>query len=892
MPAVEAVEPPGGGGGGDHTPGSHASGCTTALIPLAVLTASLTAACSGGGLSIERPVVEPEEVTELLELSFPVGQPKEYQLPFSIPGFFRPYESRIEGCPDWVTLYPDQGVLAGRRPPGDLDASFCTYHVTEADPGFRPARTVSYGLHIEVGEDGSATRPSDPSYYLDTARFTTYQPRVLEQIGAHYAYAMGLTGRGVRIGIEDTIVDYTQTAEFGSRVEVRKADGAQLSYSHPLGDEPSSQVDVCQRSRTCTVLRRDSRGDDEAHNRWVQGIVRENGWPTRDDSVFILDEHFIADGSIEQFLRWWEVPTPYGDQGSHGTIVASVAAGKSLGVAPEATIIPIALNFSPDEQLEEGLAGASLRYAITLLSSAERTQFDDELADTYRDNYAKFDIINRSYGIPEFDPDVVSSAIASELQWYRQYLPDTLGAIFQIETPDDRKTILVYAAGNEGQGHPSLGADLPYYIPELRGHSIAVAATDPRTGSIADYSNRCGSLPPDWNAARHGRHYCLVAPGTARGLSPNPNSPGHGTVGEVNGTSFAAPIVSGALALLMEHFRGTRGNTEIVKRMIDTSDRRGRYADLATYGAGHLDLQAALSPVGSLNAGQSAHSLSRTTLQVPAVYGSIAARIERIELAAFDEQDFPFWVPISALVRTQSKGRSPIPEFVGQEPVDTPATGLGGLGLHWAALESAKDLPILGKQEWVFGLGERAASLAHLPHDGEWGYGLSFDDTGYLESETSGAFGTDVRAGMIWTSRVFQRELGEGVTLNAEGTIAFSLPQYENDAMFSASPSIMSAMSMRIGTESTGLTVEQPLRAESGTGTFRIENGRIENGRRLYDVHRIPLRPDARELRLALRHERDALGGRILVEVGHSQNAGHVPGESETGVGLAYRTTW
>ncbi len=55
----------------------------------------------------------------------------------------------------------------------------------------------------------------------------------------------------------------------------------------------------------------------------------------------------------------------------------------------------------------------------------------------------------------------------------------------------------------------------------------------------------------------------------------------------------------------------------------------------------------------------------------------------------------------------------------------------------------------------------------------------------------------------------------------------------------------MSAMSMQIGNRSTGLTIEQLLRAKSGTGMFRIENGRIENGQRLYDKYRIPLRPDA-----------------------------------------------
>ncbi len=97
---------------------------------------------------------------------------------------------------------------------------------------------------------------------------------------------------------------------------------------------------------------------------------------------------------------------------------------------------------------------------------------------------------------------------------------------------------------------------------------------------------------------------------------------------------------------------------------------------------------------------------------------------------------------------------------------------------------------------------------------------------------------------------------------------------------------------MRIGTESSGLTIEQPLRAESGSGTFRVENGWIENGTRLYDQYRIPLRPDARELRLALRHERQVAGGGIAVEASHAMNAGYVSGESETGIGVAYRMTW
>ena len=608
--------------------------------------------------------------------------------------------------------------------------------------------------------------------------------------------------------------------------------------------------------------------------------------------MFVLDEHYREDGSIQQLLRWRELPTPYGTLGSHGTIVASVAAGGNLGVAPGATIIPIAQNLT-DDQRADAVAADALRYLVALLPATDRERLDNELANEQRSKYAKFDIVNRSYGWHPLDPDVASNAVGSTLQWYSRYLPRYLDAILQADRPDAEKTILVYAAGNERQPYSGLGADLPYYIRELRGHSLAVAATDPRTGIIADYSNRCGPLPPNWDAARRGPHYCLAAPGTVRGLAPNPNSPGGGDVADgILGTSFAAPVVSGALALLMEHFRGTRGNTAIVKRMLDTADRSGPYADLETYGAGHLDLEAALTPVGTLSAGQTSQALGRTTLQVPAAFGSVAQRVANIELAAFDEQDFPFWVSMSTLVTTRAVSRSPIPKLEAPNGSSSSAIDPNALGLHWMPVGSAGRLWLTEEQGWLASLGPTSASLARLPENGGWGYGLGFDDGEYLGAHTSGAFGSDIRSGLIWASHTFEHELGDGWRLDATGTLAVGQPHYEEGAIFHASRSVFSALAMHVGTENWGLTVEQPLRAESGVGTFRIENGRMENGRRLYDEYRIPLRPDAREVRMTLRHERKAMGGRVAVEVGGAMNAGHTPGEHESRVGFAYRMDW
>ena len=736
---------------------------------------------------------------------------------------------------------------------------------------------------------------ADPAYHLNTARFTTHQPKVLEQIGAHHAYARGLTGRGVRIGIDDTIVDYTQDAEFGNRIRLRAEDGARLAYLRPEADVFFSDVGTCiLHDPSCNYWIGNSEGNPDAVNSWVRQVVDTEGWPTRDDSVFIVDEYYDVNDPLEQLFRWSEVPTPYG-LGSHGTIVASTAAGANLGVAPGSTIIPIAQNLTDDQGGVE-LVTNILRQHIAEAPFAIRQELDEITASGQRNHFAKFDIINRSYGFKDRTLGLI--ATAEDVQWLAHYLPKTLNALWQVETPDARKTIFVYATGNESLRFPTLGADLPFYIPELRGHSLAVAATNTDTGAIAGYSNRCGPLPSNWNAVQHGRHYCLSAPGTVRGLVPNANSPGRGSIQShidgrpIEGTSFAAPVVSGALALLMEHFRGTRGNTEVVRRMIDTADNSGRYANSAIYGAGHLDLGAALSPVGTLSVGQASRGLYDSSLQVPAVFGSITQRVEGLELTAFDEQDFPFWVPLASRVRSGIARRSTIPMFQSLQQQATPAPGFESMGLQWTPIQNAGNLGLPEGQDWVAGFGPASVSFARRPQHGGWGYGFSLNDGNYLGAQTSGAFGRNLRSGMVWTSQAIVQELGYGLTLNATGTMAMSLPDYEEDAIFQASSSLLSALTIRVGTPQTVLMIEQPLRAETGIGTFRIENGRMENGRRLYDKYRIRLSPDAREVRLTLHHEREAVGGRIAVEAGSIMNAGHIPGRQDSRFGFAYRLIW
>lgn len=78
--------------------------------------------------------------------------------------------------------------------------------------------------------------------------------------------------------------------------------------------------------------------------------------------------------------------------------------------------------------------------------------------------------------------------------------------------------------------------EAPLFESGLFGKWLAVAASD-ENGRITTFSNGCGTA----------RNWCLVAPG--QDLTVSPAEPGG-----ISGTSFAAPIVSGALAVLKSRF--------------------------------------------------------------------------------------------------------------------------------------------------------------------------------------------------------------------------------------------------------------------------------------------------------------------------------------------------
>ncbi len=333
---------------------------------------------------------------------------------------------------------------------------------------------------------------------------------------------------------------------------------------------------------------------------------------------------------------------------SHGTYVAGIMAARRNENAAAVT---------GDSQAVHGVAFDAELFSVGIaLSEASEVYepvtltglgvYGPDLADLVAGVPSAVTVLNLSIGFP----GNIEEYSAAEL---RAALPRLINTMAQADTPAAARTVYVWAAGNARGERRSDGtieqadsvevlSGLAARIPELRGHSLAVVATGPG-GDIAGFSNRCG-IAAD---------YCLAAPGIeVHGPSPNNYCP-TGTAEcytSASGTSAAAPIVSGSVALLAQHYREQLGHDELVARLLHTANKEGIYADADLYGQGLLDLDAATRPVGEtrLLMGQSlggpAAPVQLSALAAAPAFGDALARaLDGYAVAAFDTLNAPFF---------------------------------------------------------------------------------------------------------------------------------------------------------------------------------------------------------------------------------------------------------
>lgn len=450
-----------------------------------------------------------------------------------------------------------------------------------------------------------------------------YRSVGLEVIGADYAYARGLSGRGVTIGLLDqpliTLKHLPLTApEIGGRGTVW---GFHYWYSW-------------------------NRGSDNF-------AVHEDlvGQFTPDDSGNVVNRAPPGDQNPPQYYR---ITT-------HGTLTAGILAAlkndrNSHGIAYNAKIL---------------FAGV------------------DDRAGTPREIYPRLGrnlaalvgnvpIVNFSFGIAQDIVGLARSVVES---------PELLGNIINIMrqegTPLPMKTVFVLPTGNDRrEGNPVVPASIAVAITELRPITIAVTGLDWRYAGRFTLPEGMLGQTNHYNPCGAAQSYCIAAPASVgpirvadgdQGLrlwhllsgTRDVHDNGQQVTQGITGTSIAAPLVAGSLALLKEAFPNL-GNHELVARLLSTANNQAPYDNPSIYGHGALDLKAALEPVGtlrfhtgtSLKTSGSSHPLEQSWIRPAAALGDALATKITATAIAFDELDTPFAIPLARLTNSGNAGRS------------------------------------------------------------------------------------------------------------------------------------------------------------------------------------------------------------------------------------------
>lgn len=257
----------------------------------------------------------------------------------------------------------------------------------------------------------------------------------------------------------------------------------------------------------------------------------------------------------------------------HGTAVASLAAGAAVGtwpggIAPGAQIVSARI-ISDTRPTDDG--------------SGRGNAFSGPLgvAQVHQDLISyNVKVMNNSWGGLYWTDLPTTAQVAAE---YRPFVINHGG-------------LVVFAAGNDARTEPSSLAALPSQkgvagtLPaaDLERGWLVATAVDPYTpGALASYANACGQ------AAR----YCLAAPGSA----VYPDASG-GSYYWNYGTSFAAPLISGAAALVWQRF--PYFNNDLVRQtLLGTAKDIGAPGVDPVFGYGLLDIGRAVKGPGRFDWG-------------------------------------------------------------------------------------------------------------------------------------------------------------------------------------------------------------------------------------------------------------------------------------------------
>ncbi|MEO1041642.1 MAG: S8 family serine peptidase [Pseudomonadota bacterium] len=358
---------------------------------------------------------------------------------------------------------------------------------------------------------------------------------------------------------------------------------------------------------------------------WTPAITQDQG-TGRDARVGLLDARIAQ---TEHMVKYLVDVGGYETVGSnHGAAVASLIAARhdglgNMGIAPNATVY----HYNPFD--DSGTAShADIRAGIQTLTAHDAR------------------VINMSLGVPgyTFDQEIADIVTGSALSAH------------------SNDTVIVAAAGNDGVVQSS---NVEWEDDGIELTSLLIVGSVNPVNGISHFSNRpgtaCFTNAGSCDAGSRMMDRFLVAPGELLLVSDN-----NGGTTRASGTSFSAPLVTGAISLLHDRWPWLQDHADVTTQIIlESAQDLGAPGVDEVYGHGLLDVEASQSPLDWsslevwLNVGGSSSNLTATQLSAAAVdQGTLnlwevqGANIYAFETIGNTHRDF--YVPLSSLLDGQT----------------------------------------------------------------------------------------------------------------------------------------------------------------------------------------------------------------------------------------------
>jgi len=300
------------------------------------------------------------------------------------------------------------------------------------------------------------------------------------------------------------------------------------------------------------------------------------------------------------------------DQHGHGTHVAGIIAAElnevgTTGVAPDAKLL-IGKMGDKDGRVHLHELASMTSWAVDKGASVINLSSNYNVSTEYRE------------ALTEIEPGlfiVDNDAGDVNAEWGKYGFGNILKTGIHtsyVSAVGNSETILVAAAGNQALGFSTFPAQYAALEEEdgshlLGGKILVVGAYDMLTNEIASFSNKAGTTCYKINEIGgcdqkfRVKDYYIMAPGMY--MASTKAGAGTTDVTLMSGTSMAAPIVTGAVALLKQKWPHIPGDIT-VKILLDTADKTIPNYDENIHGQGLLDVGEAITfqgeatiPIGS-----------------------------------------------------------------------------------------------------------------------------------------------------------------------------------------------------------------------------------------------------------------------------------------------------